>query len=58
MPSYTVRYHKIDKPHITGNKSMSGKDIEDIKTKFNKSGHAKTDAIFEIKLGSKVVWTA
>lgn len=37
---------------------MSGKDIEDIKTKFNKSGHAKTDAIFEIKLGSKVIWTA
>jgi|TARA_B100001063_G_scaffold241638_1_gene268905 hypothetical protein len=43
---------------MKGNKNMSGKDIEEIKSKFNKSAHAKTDEIFEIKLGSKVVWTA
>jgi|MDTG01.1.fsa_nt_gb hypothetical protein len=58
MPSYHVHYRKISNPNMKGNKNMSGKDIEEIKSKFNKSAHAKTDEIFEIKLGSKVVWTA
>jgi hypothetical protein len=47
----------IDKKHVTGNKGMSGKDVTEIIHKFNKSGHAKTNEIFEIREASKLVWT-
>lgn len=57
MASYNVRYRMIDKKHVTGNKGMSGKDVTEIIHKFNKSGHAKTNEIFEIREASKLVWT-
>jgi len=37
---------------------MSGKDIDGVRRNFAKSSHAKTDEIFEIKVGAKVVWSA
>ena len=58
MPTYTVWYHKIGKPNMRGSKAMSGKDIDDVRRIFAKSSHAKTDEIFEIKVGAKVIWSA
>lgn len=56
MLLYYVYYWKISNFNMKGNKNMLGKDIEEIKSKFNKLVYVKMDEIFEIKFGFKVVW--